>query len=69
MKIQTLKSLIEIEFERADNHYKLKSAIERLLDLYESDNISENNNTCSMPFSSDVDYGTFSSGNPFGVKI
>ena len=69
MKLQTLKSLIEIEFERADNQYKLKSAIDRLLDLYEADNILEKNNGCVID-SSGIGV-TNSSGvnwkNPFDV--
>ena len=38
MKIETLKKLIEYEYERhSSNTFKFKTAVEKLLDLYEED--------------------------------
>lgn len=37
MKIETLKKLIEVEFERSTNISHFKSSVLKLIDLYESD--------------------------------
>lgn len=38
MKIETLKKLIDYEYERnSSNTFKFKTAVDKLLDLYEDD--------------------------------
>lgn len=43
MEKETLKKLIEIEYERSETISQFKSSVFRLIDMYESDNTSAMN--------------------------
>lgn len=68
MTKETLKQLIEVEFERAGTTSQFKSEVFRLIDLYESDKQSTTgyqNSLLTVPCGNkDVPYSSICSCNP-----
>jgi hypothetical protein len=67
MTTQTLKELIEIEFDRCENISEFKANVFRLIDLYGKDDTTTFSKSITFPIATEPDevpYGTICSCNP-----